>query len=73
MEAQLAARPPAFVWEAVTAMVMLSLSTLALVTTNTDTPLLTVREAATRLNISMRTARRMIKRGDLPALKISGS
>jgi excisionase family DNA binding protein len=43
------------------------------VTTNTDTPLLTVREAATRLNISMRTARRMIKRGDLPALKISGS
>jgi excisionase family DNA binding protein len=40
----------------------------------TDTsPLLTVREAAARLNVSMQTARRLIWRGELPAIKVAGA
>jgi excisionase family DNA binding protein len=43
-----------------------------LMATTATTPLLTAREAAERLNVSLCTARRLIKRGELPALKIGG-
>ena len=42
-------------------------------TNDTRSPLLTIADAVTRLNVSEKTVRRLIGRGELPALKVGGS
>jgi len=37
-----------------------------------DDPLLTIREIAKFLNVSIRTVQRMVKRGDLDAIRVGG-
>jgi excisionase family DNA binding protein len=40
--------------------------------TVTDRPLLSVRQAAQKLNVSEKTIRRLIRRGEVPALWVGG-